>query len=418
LLNTYTNVDATTTAGQRRFQVIRVPAYMSITLTSMVTAASWDGSTGGVVVLEASNNLNLNGQTINVGGLGFRGGGGRQLNGGSGTYTDTVTLSTNATNGSKGEGIAGTPRYMTYTGALLTVTYPVGVDGYPNGSYARGAPGNAGGGGTDGDPPANDENSGGGGGSNGGAGGRGGNSWSSNRAAGGFGGAAFAQRNPGRVVLGGGGGAGTTNNGTGTPANGLASSGAPGGGIVIVRTRMVTGTGTIIADGGNTLNVLQDSTGGGGAGGSVVVLANSSLSGSLTISAKGGSAGNAWPNQGPGNPPPGNRHGPGGGGGGGVVFLSSAATVTVTGGLSGTTTTARDNYGAIVGANGVYSNTMTSADIPGADPGFNCFSPTAVEIRNIHAAAANENSAAALLTLVTIASIFASAVWLRRRRTA
>ena len=51
------------------------------------------------------------------------------------------------------------------------------VEGYPGGSYARGAPGNAGGGATDSNPTANDQNAGGGGGGNGGAGGRGGNGW-------------------------------------------------------------------------------------------------------------------------------------------------------------------------------------------------------------------------------------------------
>ena len=48
-------------------------------------------------------------------------------------------------------------RYLNNGGALLDNT----VEGYPNGSYGRGAPGNAGGGGNDGNPGANDQNSGG-----------------------------------------------------------------------------------------------------------------------------------------------------------------------------------------------------------------------------------------------------------------
>src|SRR5213075_2144324 len=104
----------------------------------------------------------------------FRAGAGRQLAGGAGANTDYRTLATNAANGSKGEGIAGTPRYMFQgTGAPLDTA----VEGYPNGSYARGAPGNAGGGGTDGETVSNQQNTGGGGGGNGGNGGKGGNAW-------------------------------------------------------------------------------------------------------------------------------------------------------------------------------------------------------------------------------------------------
>src|SRR4030095_583936 len=111
-------------------------------------------------------------------GMGFRGGGTRQLNGGAGgTNIDYRTVATSAFHGGKGEGIAGTPRYV-YDAVFNTVT-DTGVEGYPLGSTGRGAPGNAGGGGTDGDTAANDENSGGGGGGHGGAGGQGGRPWRS-----------------------------------------------------------------------------------------------------------------------------------------------------------------------------------------------------------------------------------------------
>ena len=152
LLYAYTNADATTSAGQRRFQVIRVPAYLNASLAGPLTAESWNGTTGGVLALEVVNELIFNGNTINVDGLGFRGGGGRQLTGGAGANTDYRTLSTVNNNGAKGEGIAGTPRYVYYGGVLVDTTPPTGTDGYPNGSNARGAPGTAGGGGTDGEP--------------------------------------------------------------------------------------------------------------------------------------------------------------------------------------------------------------------------------------------------------------------------
>ena len=68
--------------------------------------------------------------------------------GAAGLFTDDYTMSTNNANGSKGEGIAGTPRYMNYNFTLIDNV----VEGYPGGSFARGAPGNAGGGATDSNP--------------------------------------------------------------------------------------------------------------------------------------------------------------------------------------------------------------------------------------------------------------------------
>ena len=52
--------------------------------------------------------------------LGFRGGGGRVLTGAPGTLdTDYRTAATVNANGSKGEGYAGTPRYVNDNGVLL-----------------------------------------------------------------------------------------------------------------------------------------------------------------------------------------------------------------------------------------------------------------------------------------------------------
>jgi hypothetical protein len=388
LMYAYANSDSTNTQGQIRFQVIRVPAYLNVNLTGNVTAAAWDGTSGGIVALEVVNTLTLGGYTLNVDGAGFRGGGGRQLSGYNSPDTDYRTRSTRNANGSKGEGIAGSPRYMYFNGALLDTTAP--FDGYPGtnnvgGSYARGAPGNAGGGGTDGNPTANDENSGGGGGGNGGIGGLGGNSWSSNQAVGGRNGATFAERSPSRLAMGGGGGAGTTNNGTGTPTAGLASSGSAGGGLVFLRIGSISGTGAITSNGADTLDVERDGTGGAGAGGSVLVIANgtASLTG-LSITAQGGNAGDAWPLQPPGGTP-GERHGPGGGGGGGVVYTSNTPTaISVAFGTHGTTTTAQDAYGSTDGAVGV-SGTAVIGDVPGAEAGFECYTPTTVGLTSLTA---------------------------------
>ncbi len=381
-----------TTQGQARWQAIRVPACASAT-ASGVTTPAWNGSSGGVVALDVLGQLTLSGATaIDVAGRGFRGGQGRGLGGDNGANTDYLTLAANNANGSKGEGIAGSPRYMnnvtTFNGAPVVLDNT--QEGYPSGSYARGAPGNAGGGATDGNPAANDQNSGAGGGGNYGAGAVGGNSWNSNQPVGGRGGFGYAgSLNFGRVFMGGGGGAGTSNNSTFDNATytnppglacsagaGLCSSGARGGGIVIVRAGSVAGGGTVDARGADAYNVLNDSAGGGGAGGSVVLQTYSG--GSATVNAAGGNGGNAWRSQAIGAAPD-NRHGPGGGGGGGFVAYSpsSGFTVisTIAGGISGKTTTTADGYGTGASTGGV--SAFDAPVVPGVQPASFC--PVAVK---------------------------------------
>ncbi len=373
LVYTYTNAAATAAQGQRRYQVVRVPQYSSATLSSGLTALAWDGRVGGILALDVAGQLTLGG-TVSVSGLGFRGGGGRQA-GGSPGYANTNyrTPSTANPNGSKGEGIAGTPR-LVYDGISVVNT---GTEGYPNGAMARGAPGNAGGGGTDGRPSANDQNSGGGGGGNGGAGGRGGFTWNTVLNRGGHGGSAFTAAAPNRLVMGGGGGAGTRNNTPNIPA---AASGGPGGGIVMVRAGTLVGSGGIAANGGVGVVPENDGSGGGGAGGTVLLVAQTWSPTSLTVSAAGGAGTSNWITMPPGTPgefttgSANNRHGPGGGGGGGVVFLSSAANTTtvVTGGANGTTTTAGSAFGAQPGSAGIVRTNVTPAELTTGIAGAPC----------------------------------------------
>ena len=378
-LNTYTAAAYSAgVQGARTFQVIRVPQYQSATLGSTLAPIAWNGTVGGVLVIDVAGQLTLGG-TVSADALGFRGGGGRTLTGGTGaSQTDYITLATFASNGSKGEGIAGTPQYL--VNSTLSALINTGVEGLPNGSYARGAAGNAGGGGTDARPTANDENSGGGGGGNGSGGGNGGYAWNTASLGNGFGGASF----PGSVsslILGGGGGAGTTNNGTADPANGnpggINSSGAAGGGIIIIHAGSVVGTGTITADGQTALDVKNDGAGGGGAGGSIELLTLSGGISGATLSANGGNGGHTWLTQAPGATYPGSRHGPGGGGGGGVILTSSApAFASVSPGTNGTSTTIHDSYGATPGlGNGIaITNLGTSGftQTPGNRPGAQC----------------------------------------------
>jgi fimbrial isopeptide formation D2 family protein/uncharacterized repeat protein (TIGR01451 family) len=351
-INSYSDANYVSgTSGQKRFQVIRVPQYSSVTLTGTVTTPAWNGTTGGIVVLDVAGTLNLGGGAINVAGKGFRGGQGRTMSGSSGTNTDYRFDTSSSHGGSKGEGIAGTPRYL-YDGTTATDT---NVEGYPNGSFGRGAPGNAGGGGNDGNPSNNSENSGGGGGGNGGVGGTGGNSWNSNLPIGGFGGGAITSTVR-RLVLGGGGGAGTSNNGAQTNA-----SGANGGGIIIIRAGVVTGSGNINANGNNALRsqptCCDDGAGGGGAGGSILVLTSSGSLTGITASANGGNGGSTHGGSASTTAP----HGPGGGGGGGVILSNaSLSSASRTGGTAGYTSNGTTNhYNATDGASG-YADAMIS----------------------------------------------------------
>jgi|GEM_PF-1284919 len=431
LLNSYRCANATGSAGQRRYQVIRVPQYSSATLAGTVTAPGWNGNTGGVVAFDVAGQLNWSGRTIEVSGHGFRGGAGLTAMGDSSKPVTTVPPSaapnvyvsaapatipvapytgTNYYNGSKGEGIAGTPRFLFVPGApelgvrydsgsaLGTNLIDTGVEGYPGGSYSRGAPANAGGGGSDGNLNDNDENTGGGGGGAYSVGGMGGYGWTPNTPpgaqTGGLGGYSVPM-SLGRFTMGGGGGAGTTNNGTGPLPGGGSSSGAPGGGIAMVRAATIIGTGTVNVNGasgmwdplGNVPSsgytprvVCNDAAGGGGAGGAALIFASNGGGsvGALTVNAKGGSGGSNTGTAGCGvctadNCP----HGPGGGGSGGFVALtSSVATINVNGGASGLSSgspTSTPPYGSSTSSGGYQIYSIPPTSIPGASPDALCY---------------------------------------------
>jgi hypothetical protein len=382
LANSYFTRAYSAANSKQSYQVVLVPRYFNLTVNSTrsVTAPAWNGSSGGIIVLETANTLTLNGSIV-ADGLGFRGGGGKFLSGtttgntnGSGSITNTdyrwaspATTAANATGGAKGEGIAGTPMYTLANGATSSTTNS--SEGYLGGSMGRGAPGNGGGGGTDGDPTANQYNPGGGGGSNGGAGGQGGSGWdggSGNPATyptGGYGGAVFSQGSLTRLIAGGGGGAGCSNNSAATTE--YICSGGAGGGIILVRAKSFAGSGSLSADGANANNVsnppiaitVTDAAGGGGAGGSIIILTNATggtLTNTITASATGGTGGNMTNYF---------SHGPGGGGGGGRIISNflPLASATATGGAhgltrTGSTTGAIDNvYGSLSGSNGTMS---------------------------------------------------------------
>ena len=148
LTNSYQNT-AYGTSGQYTYQVIRVPVYYNLKISATITAPRWNGVAGGVLVLYATDSIQLNFQTIDALRSWIPGAGGRSLSGaGTGSDSDYISVASQNANGGKGEGIAGTPDYLNDNNSFLDVS---GTEGYPSGSYGRGAPGNAGGGATDGE---------------------------------------------------------------------------------------------------------------------------------------------------------------------------------------------------------------------------------------------------------------------------
>jgi uncharacterized repeat protein (TIGR01451 family) len=385
LSSTFVKAAATAGAGRRSFQIIRVPQYQNVSVSGTLTAPVWNGTVGGVVALDVAGTFTLNGN-INVDGFGFRGGGGR-----SRSVDDAVQRfrwDIDDRHGSKAEGIGGTPRFVSLktdpdSGAIANITdNGLGFGGYPtgissSGDFARGAPGNAGGGGTFWDGAS--DNGGGGGGGNGNAGGRGAAGWRSGGYAGiaadysdhpekkwGFGGVVFPA-SVARVVFGGGGGAGD-NNVNSQPTE---SSGANGGGLVMIRAGRIIGSGAISARGARAAdNPLNDGAGGGGAGGSVIAVAGIWNVTSLQINVAGGRGGDAWA---AGT----SAHGSGGGGAGGVVIRSGSASVSNNGGPNGITNTGDTpsggaDHGAEDGGVGIDQLIAANADSPGQTAGYLC----------------------------------------------
>lgn len=315
LLYTYENKPPTASHGVMRFQVIRLMQYSDLTLTADVVTTPWNGKAGGLIAIDVAGTLDFNGRTINASMTGFRGGYMPSRTIANTNYSDHVTPTAGDNNrgSSKGEGIAGVPRYV--WDGYDYLDQGAGWVGYPGGNYGRGAPGNAGGGG-------NVHNAGGGGGGNGGNGGAGGYGWpitssTTNNAAsiltGGRPGIALPSNvSNGLLFMGGGGGGGDANN----AASGV--RGGVGGGIVIITANKVTGNGVILANGGRgeagQAGSSADGAGGGGAGGSVFINVKEPSDGSINIQARGGNGGHSYTTD---------LHGPGGGGGGGIVYYNA-----------------------------------------------------------------------------------------------
>lgn len=365
-------------------QVIKVPRYTSLTINTpgSITCPAWNGSTGGIAVVEVENNTTLNSSpSFSVSGKGFRGG--AKDNANSVFGGDKYGSNNTAQGGIKGESIGGDTAIFKLYASLA----------------GRGAIANGGGGGCA-------HNAGGGGGANGGnilgytgygnpnisvstytaiwnrespafsstvssGGGRGGYAFSntnvtlnsasnppgstnwggdSRRNTGGFGGRPL-NYSTGRLFIGGGGGAGDGN-------ENKAGAGGNGGGMVyLVCYGNLSGAGTIVADGANGLSSTpgcstNDAGGGGGGGGTIILNINgtTNLTASPALSAKGGNGGSvvfscvAFNDDG---------YGPGASGGGGYISVSGTLPAnSVVAGSNGIVTGNNSNIAAQFPMNG------------------------------------------------------------------
>ena len=288
LLHHYDNAPANEEQGRRRWQLVRVPQFDSLSLEQDVAALPWNGTTGGVLAVDVRRQLDLNGHTLSVRGTGFRGAPAVSLQGALGRPDDwrysTPSVDDQAAgyghHGSKGEGLAGTP--------LLLL--PAATLGYPQGDMARGAPANAGGGGN-GLDLAHQQLGNGGGGGNGGAGEQG-----APEQGGGEGGHPAVAG----WILGGGGGAAARRNGEG-------GNGGSGGGLLVIRTARLVGDGLLDLRGlpGRAITGTGRAEaigGGGGAGGTLWLDASTATTVSASIEQTGGAGGGAGGAGGAGQP--------------------------------------------------------------------------------------------------------------------
>ncbi len=236
-------------------QLIKVPQYANATITAPVSCPSWNGSTGGVVIIECSGTLTFN-DSINAKSKGFAFGNVSPTGYNCPGHFDYYYPSTSYFGAEKGEGVS-----------AISLSKRNGM----------GKLGNGGGGG-------NNVNAGGGGGGNFGKGGNGGFSWEGCplQDIGGRGGRALTYNNTlNKIYLGGGGGGGQQN-------DLQATVGTSGGGIVIIKANTLIGNGnTINAGAENTIAGGCDGAGGGGSGGTVLLDVNN-FTGALNINANGG----------------------------------------------------------------------------------------------------------------------------------
>lgn len=236
LANSYTD------SGADQAQIIKMPEYSSVTISSTLTAKAWTGDVGGIIVFMCNGKTTIT-STVTAQGRGYRlaSGSSGDANAGEGTAGDVVNQRT--ANGNGGGG---------------------GSRG-PDGGHVEG--GHGGGGGNS-------------------AAGTGGNG--KNTATPGAGGNAVGTSTLTTMCFGGGGGGGGGMN-SGSPAG---DTGANGGGIVIIFSSIIEVSGSINVKGNDSPgNSTGAGCGGGGAGGSIFIKAVTATIGTNLLDATKGIGG-------------------------------------------------------------------------------------------------------------------------------
>jgi len=273
---------------EHKVQMVRVPVFTDVVVSTDITAKPWDGTKGGVIVFEASGTVTMKANVI-ADALGFRGGNKGGLRPSSCNFTNWSAPYSQGDAGAKGESF---------------------VD--QNLIAARGKLLSGGGGG-------NGNDAGGGGGGNGGKGGRGGDAFACQKIdVGGHGGRSLADHTYlSRLFIGSGGGGAHENR-----PDFEATSGANGGGLVLIRAKTIISNDNLVSAKGGDVSLLAgwDGAGGAGAGGTIYI-ETESVSGSLHADVRGGIGGSIGGKSRQGNGIIYQPSGPGGGGGGGMIIL-------------------------------------------------------------------------------------------------
>lgn len=265
-------------------QIVSYPTFTNYSTTANITATPWNGNVGGIIAFSVAGKLTLN-HDISANGAGFRGGA-RSISDNS-VCTEGVYRTSSTIYGTKGEGI-----------------FKISSNTHRNGKNPIA---NGGGGG-------NLLAAGGGGGGNFSSGGKSGFSIQCTSPTSALGGYSLSNEINLDLMIAFLGGAG----GGGQRSNDFGSSGANGGGLILIKTDTlkVVGNRIISANGNNASDAnTQDGAGGGGAGGSILlktnhIIADTLLGNKITVSANGGNGGNV-----PSSAP----HGGGGGGAVGMI---------------------------------------------------------------------------------------------------
>jgi murein DD-endopeptidase MepM/ murein hydrolase activator NlpD len=296
LINTYSSA-----------QVVEIERYHNATIDGTIVAPAWNGTTGGILALDITGELKVNG-SINVNAAGYRGGSVRTNNSPDMGHTgegypgnhDSTNMNCWGTDNSNGNGGGAGHGWLFFWDHDRASSGGAGA-----GHKTQGAPGAL---------PS-------------------GHSWCAS-----YGGKAVGDDQLTRIYMGGGGGGG----GMGKQNHATGGNGGNGGGIILIDAEKITVQGSIVSNGSGGRNVEESGMhkgagGGGGAGGTILLNAKNLNIGTDKVLVYGGNGGASY---GEGS----------GGGNGSVGRIKLQSCTTINGSTSGAYTEQvncdKDNFSA------------------------------------------------------------------------